>query len=128
MQLLLDTHTLIWSLVSPDRLSHKARRRIESPRDELFVSGATAWEISTKYRLGRLPEATSVVFGFEGHLDNLGATPLPVTIEHGLLAGGLEGDHADPFDRMLAAQAMAERLQIVTNDPALAALGAAIIW
>ncbi len=128
MRLLLDTHALVWAVGESPRLSRRAISAINNRRNYLFVSSATAWEVATKFRLGRLPEASLVVRGFESHLHELGAEELPVTVEHALLAGSLEGDHPDPFDRMLAAQAMIEGLQIVTNDPAFDELGAPTIW
>lgn len=90
---------------------------IENPASRLVVSAASAWEISTKHRLGKLPEADALLGAYSKHLDRLGANRLPVSEEHALLAGRLEWNHRDPFDRMLAAQAMVESLIIITGDP-----------
>lgn len=117
MTYLLDTHVMLWALSEPTRLGRKARKIIENPASRLVVSAASAWEISTKHRLGKLPEADALLGAYSKHLDRLGANRLPVSEEHALLAGRLEWNHRDPFDRMLAAQAMVESLIIITGDP-----------
>lgn len=117
MRLLLDTHTLLWALTEPKRLSTIARNAVASPSNELVVSAASAWEIATKHRLGRLPQADALIAAYPQHLDRLGAQRLPVSELHALTAGRLEWDHRDPFDRILAAQGMLESLTLVTNDP-----------
>lgn len=128
MILLLDTHALIWALLEPDRLSQRAREAMEDPVNTLFVSSASAWEISTKHRLGRLPEASVLVSGYEEHLERLGAVELPITASHALLAGGLDGVHRDPFDRMLAAQAVIEGIPLVSKDAAFQLFPVRIWW
>ena len=117
MTYLLDTHVMLWALSEPTRLGRKARKIIENPASRLVVSAASAWEISTKHRLGKLPEADALLGAYSKHLDRLEANRLPVSEEHALLAGRLEWNHRDPFDRMLAAQAMVESLIIITGDP-----------
>lgn len=117
MTYLLDTHVMLRALSEPTRLGRKARKIIENPASRLVVSAASAWEISTKHRLGKLPEADALLGAYSKHLDRLGANRLPVSEEHALLAGRLEWNHRDPFDRMLAAQAMVESLIIITGDP-----------
>ena len=125
---LLDTHVLLWTLMEPERLSIKVRKWIEDTGNEIFVSSASAWEISTKYRLGRLPLAESAVRALSAHLQRLGATPLPITIEHALLAGSFQAPHRDPFDRMLAAQALIEGLVLITTDPAFRHFNVPVMW
>jgi PIN domain nuclease of toxin-antitoxin system len=130
LKLLLDTHALVWS-VSPDdvhRLSEKARRAIEDQSNEVLVSAASAWEIATKHRLGRLPAAERLVQNWSTIVADLGARDLPVTSTHGLRAGGFSADQGDPFDRMLAAQAMIEGAHLVTTDSAMNNLGAELLW
>jgi PIN domain nuclease of toxin-antitoxin system len=123
MRLLLDTHVLLWALMEPHRLSKTAREAIEDLRNEVFVSAASAWEVATKFRLGRLPEAETVVRGFQRHVETLRAVELPIRIEHALLAGTLPG-----IDRMLAAQAILEGIILVTEDPAFQTFRVATLW
>ena len=121
MRCLLDTHAVIWAVNEPARLGEAARELIEDTSNELLVSAASAWELATKHRLGRLPGAAGLLASYESDLRRLGATQLSITTAHALLAGDLDWDHRDPFDRMLAAQAILESLTLVTRDPALAA-------
>ncbi len=93
------------------------------------MSAASAWEISTKQRIGKLPHADALVGGYARHLDRLGAERLPIDETHALLAGSLQWDHRDPFDRMLAAQAMVESLTLLSSDDAFSRLaGLAVQW
>lgn len=113
--MLLDTHVLLWWLEKPELLAAPARAAITSERSLVFVSAATAWEIGIKHARGKLrcPDdlvAMLCVNCFQS---------LPITVEHGLLAGSLPAHHADPFDRMLVAQAKSEGLILVTRDPVL---------
>ena len=129
MSYLLDTHALLWALTDPSQLGAEAHRIIAERSSQLVVSAATAWEIGTKQRLGKLPQADALVGGCPRHRDRLGVIRLPVTEEHSLLDGRLVWSQRDPFDRMLAAQAMLESLTLVTNDVALTSLpGLATAW
>ena len=128
MRLLLDTHALIWWLEGSRRLSRRATRAIEQQRSTIFVSAASAFEIAVKARLGRLTVPPRVAGDLPAVLAEEGFTPLEITIAHAQLAGELPGAHADPFDRLLAAQARLEDLRLVTNDPAMKPLGAAAYW
>lgn len=129
MTYLLDTHVMLWALTEPARLGRKARKIIESPASRLMVSAASAWEIAMKHRLGKLPQADALLGAYSKHLDRLGAIRLPVTEDHALLAGRLEWGHRDPFDRMLAAQAMIESLVLITGDPAFGGCrGVPTLW
>jgi len=126
---LLDTHVALWALTEPDRLGHAAREVIENRSSRLVVSAVSAWEIATKHRLGKLPQADVLLGAYGKHLDRLGVVRLPVEEDHALLAGRLDWDHRDPFDRMLAAQAMIEALVIITGDPAFAGCpGVPTLW
>lgn len=122
MSVLLDTHVLLWALWEPDRLSVTARQLLADPRTDLLCSAVIPWEIAIKHRRGRLPDAGPVLAGFDAHLARLGARELPISSRHALVAGSLDWEHPDPFDRMLAAQALTEGLPLVTSDPAFSTL------
>ena len=113
---LLDTHVLLWSLAEPERL--RARHREVLSRDAaLLVSHASLWEIEIEASLGKLTRPD----GFMRRIESLGAELLPITLDHISAVGRLPHHHGDPFDRMLIAQAVVERLPIVTADRAFAA-------
>ena len=128
MRLLLDTHVLLWWFFDDDRLSAKLRTQISNPDNEILVSSASAWEISTKHRLGKLPEAGEAVHRFRELVTQARMGELPVTVEHALLAGAFEVDHRDPFDRMLAAQSRAEGIPLATRDPAFSRFDIEVLW
>jgi PIN domain nuclease of toxin-antitoxin system len=127
LKLLLDTHVLFWWVLTPDTLTSVARDSIGAA-DEVYVSAATAWEIATKVRIGKWPQAKILIDDFAKHLAVPGFLALPVAIEHAKHAGLMPGTHKDPFDRLIAAQAIIEGMTIVTADPKLAGFGAPIIW
>lgn len=128
MRLLLDTHALLWWFTDDPRLSTHARAAITDDKNEILVSAASAWEIATKHRLGKLPEAGGAISSFDALVAADRFDHLPVNRLHGLAAGGYAVDHRDPFDRMLAAQAKIEGLTLVTNDPAMSLLGVEVLW
>ena len=113
MRLLLDTHILIWACAMPERLSGAAREALVEPRNDLFVSAASAWEMAVKRALGRLDFP---VDQFNAVLQAMGFTALPMTIAHALAAGDLIRHHDDPFDRMLITQARTEGLTLISED------------
>ena len=126
--LLLDTHTLLcWLLDSPE-LGAKARAAIGQGEQRVLVSAACAWEIATKWRLGKLPEAGDIVHNLGQYLRKERFEALPITVDHALAAGQLPGPHRDPFDRMLMAQARIEGATVATMDPVFRDYGAAVIW
>lgn len=127
-RVLLDTHALLWWLFDDPRLSERARDVIRSADTAVLVSSASGWEIGTKHRLGRLPEATEVVGNLPPLLRRSRMDVLPIALEHALAAGMLPGPHRDPFDRILIAQARLERLPIVTNDPVFARYEVDVVW
>lgn len=128
MSLLLDTHAFLWWVADDARLSKRARSAIGDSKRVVYFSSASAWELSTKHRIGRLSEARELLADLPGIVERSGFTELPISTKHAVLAGSLPGAHRDPFDRMLAAQAILENLEVVTTDGALAALGARAIW
>ena len=105
MKVLLDTHTLLWAVINPELLSRRAASIIDDKSTVILVSAASAWEISTKVRLGKLPGAENFERDFVQNLDDLGYALLSIDAETSLRAGRLTANHGDPFDRMLVAQA-----------------------
>lgn len=128
MRLLLDTHTLLWWLSDDPSLPESARKALRKPGNEVLVSAVSAWEIATKFRLGRLPSAVDLVQDFEGHLQRSGFRPLLITLDHSVRAGLLPEPHRDPFDRMLIAQALAENLFLLSNDRIFDQYGVRRLW
>jgi PIN domain nuclease of toxin-antitoxin system len=128
MRLLLDTHALLWWLTEDSSLTSAARNAIAHRSNTILVSAASAWEIATKVRLGRLEAATEVAADFSNYLANERFETLPISVEHGIRAGTLAGSHQDPFDRVLIAQAQAERLAIVSNETLFESYGVRRIW
>jgi PIN domain nuclease of toxin-antitoxin system len=129
MKVLLDTHILWWVLNSPAKLTPRVRDVIGDPTSIVLCSTVTAWELATKHRIGKFPEASPLLASFAEQLTRLGATELPVSTQHGLLAGRLEWEHRDPFDRMLAAQSILDGARLVTSDRAFSTLpGVDILW
>ena len=128
VRLLLDTHTLIWAVSGASYLSAPARDAIDDPGNEVMVSAVSAWEAATKHRLGRLESGDLVVSQFSEIVRELRASELAVTVTHGLVAGGFSVDHRDPFDRMLAAQALLERAALVTSDQAFRQFPVEVLW
>lgn len=112
MNLLLDTHALIWALENNPTLSHAAREAIVDGHNLVFVSAVSVWEISIKRALGKLRAPDNVIEEVNLHR----FTPLGISLAHADLAGQLPALHQDPFDRMLVAQATLEKLTIVTRD------------
>ena len=128
MRVLLDTHVLLWAAFRKDLLSARARKLIEAPANEILVSAASAWEIAAKYRLGKLPLAQVLVEDFIPRVTAAGYVLLSISPEHALRAGRLPADHKDPFDRMLAAQAIHEDLPLLSNDERLDVFGVRREW
>jgi len=113
LNLLVDTHALLWWLADHPRLSASARSTLSNPESVVFVSVASVWEVAIKQRQGRLNSPDDL-------LQQIAANRwlhLPITLQHGIAAGSLPPYHADPFDRMLVAQAQVEGLTIMTRDP-----------
>jgi PIN domain nuclease of toxin-antitoxin system len=125
---LLDTHALLWWLSDDDKLSRPAWRVVASARNEILVSAASAWEIATKVRLGKLRDPTGLAAQLAERIAAERFEPLSITIDHGRRAGMLPAHHKDPWDRMLIAQAQAEGVAIVSNDAILDTYGVERIW
>ena len=128
MKALLDTHALVWWWTDDRRLPRAARAMIAEPDNEVLVSAATVWEIATKNRLGKWPEVERLVTDFESLLLQSRFVGLPVSIAHARLAGTLTGQHRDPFDRMLIAQARLESAVLVTGDAIFRRYRVPVVW
>jgi PIN domain nuclease of toxin-antitoxin system len=128
MKLLLDTHTLLWWWTDDPQLPDSARALIADEGNEVLVSAASAWEIATKHRLGKLPEAGDAIPRFNELVAADGFLHLPVNYLHSLRASAYAIDHRDPFDRVLAAQSDLESASLVTRDPAFAAFATRVVW
>lgn len=112
MNLLLDTHIVLWWLSDSNKLSKKSRSIIGDANNFIFVSVATGWEIAIKKSMGKLDAPDD----FSKALQINGFQPISITLEHAELAGGLPHHHDDPFDRMIIAQSQIENLKVLTHD------------
>lgn len=128
MRLLLDTHTFLWWLDGDRRLSRRARTHIANEEHAILVSAASAWEITTKHRIGKLPGAGEVAADVAGAIAGQRFGTLDITVLHAQRAGRIPSEHRDPFDRMLAAQAQLEDVPIVSDDPVFDSFGVNRIW
>ncbi len=128
MRALLDTHALLWWLADSERLSVPARRTIADESNEILVSAASAWEIATKFRLGRLEASGAVALDIAGAVASQGFEELTISVADAERAGRLPGPHRDPFDRMLIAQALSRDLAIVSIDTAFDRYGVNRHW
>jgi len=123
--LLLDTHALIWALSAPRRLPAEVAAAIRDPDTDVYISAVSTWEIAIKSALGKInANLAAIVSAARGaHFDEL-----PITIAHTERVCALPAHHRDPFDRLLIAQALEERLTIVTHDRLIAAYSVARLW
>ena len=121
MRLLLDTQAFLWWVGDDPRLGPSARSLISDPGNDVFVSSATAWEISIKHAKGKLPYVDTPAVIEKSEFE-----PLAIDVEHAVTAGALPPHHRDPFDRVLIAQAQHEALVVVTADSAFAAYGVGV--
>lgn len=116
MRLLLDTHALIWWLAGDGALSDRAREAIADETNTVAVSAASAMEIATKFRIGKLSQAALLAQNFEAIIADQGFAELAISVHHARLAGEMNISHKDPFDRLLIAQAQAEDMVLVSNE------------
>ena len=128
MKVLYDTHTLLWAAFNPGKLSSKALAIAVDETNEIFVSAASAWEIAMKVRLGKLPGAEAFEQRFLEAVEDAGYTLLAIDAAIALRAGRLIDKHGDPFDRMIAAQALADDLLLLSNDTKLDSFGVRRLW
>jgi PIN domain nuclease of toxin-antitoxin system len=113
---LLDTHALIWWLAGDEALSDRARKAIEDEDNSIAVSAASAMEVATKFRIGKLPNAALLAQNFEVVIADQGFFEIAITVHHAVRAGEMNIPHKDPFDRLLIAQAQAEDMVLISNE------------
>jgi PIN domain nuclease of toxin-antitoxin system len=128
VRVLLDTHTLIWAKISPEKLSRQAAEIMAEPLNVVFVSAVSALEIATKVRLHKLPALERLERDFLEIMEQSGYTLLPIDAANALRASRFTAPHRDPFDRMLAAQALANDMPILSKDPKLDVFGVRRLW
>jgi len=128
LKLLLDTHALIWWLEGNEALSSRAREAIADESNSITVSAASAMEVATKFRMGKLPGAALLAQEFEAILAEQGFSELAISVHHARLAGEMNIPHKDPFDRFLIAQAQAEGMVLVSNETLFDAFAVNRLW
>jgi PIN domain nuclease of toxin-antitoxin system len=127
---LLDTHTLAWAVGDPSLVSEEAFALLSDAKNELLVSPVSIWEMSIKHRAGKWPEVTPFMDEqrYAGFVQRLGVQELPIRVPHTRLAGQFNIAHKDPFDRLLAAQALLEGVSLVSKDAALDLFPISRVW
>jgi len=128
VKLLLDTHSFIWSLTQPDRLSATARSLLSSRQNDVLLSTVVVWEIAIKAALGKLPVQPHIRSWLPKYIQALGYRVLPVDLSHAVALEDLPAHHRDPFDRLLIAQARVEQATLVSRDAILARYDVPVIW
>jgi PIN domain nuclease of toxin-antitoxin system len=128
LRLLLDTHALLWWLFNLDRLGKSARAAMEDGSNQILVSAVSAMEVTTKFRLGKLPDAERLATNFQREIQIEQFSELSISIDHAALAGSLPIDHKDPFDRLLIAQSRWENIPILSNESVFDGFGVERIW
>jgi PIN domain nuclease of toxin-antitoxin system len=128
LDLILDTHALVWLLLGNEKLGAAQAALVNDPGNRVFVSAVTGYEIANKFRIGKMPEAGPILSLLEKDFAAYDWHHLPVNLDHARRAGAIVAPHRDPFDRMLAAQSMVENIAVLTVDPAIAGLGAKVVW
>jgi PIN domain nuclease of toxin-antitoxin system len=127
-RILLDTHAALFWWAGAVKLSDAARDAISRDDAIVFISAASGWEVSTKFRNRKLTFAGDPEIHMPRLMIEHDFQPLGVTMGHMLRAGALPGDHRDPFDRLIAAQALAEDMTVITRDREIAAFGCKVLW
>lgn len=128
MRLLLDTHALIWWLAGDEALSDRARDAIGDEANSIAVSAASAMEVATKFRIGKLPDAALLAQDFETIIADQGFSELPISIHNALRAGEMNIAHKDPFDRLLIAQAQSEDMVLISNEALFDGFAVKRLW
>lgn len=128
MNLLLDTHALIWAANEPGRLPDAVRAAIEDTDNHVWISAASAIEVAIKFRIGKLEGADELAEQFEDIIAGFGFEQLPISVAHASLAGLLPFEHRDPFDRILIAQSQIEQYSLVSNEKLFDQFGVIRFW
>ena len=128
LRLLLDTHALIWWLAGDERLSRRARDAIGDQANSIGVSAASAMEVATKFRIGKMPDAALLAQDFDAIIADQSFAELAITVRHARMAGEMGIAHKDPFDRLLIAQAQAEDMVLVSNEALFDGFAVKRIW
>ena len=125
---LLDTHVFLWLLGEPAQVPEATKGRLQDPSSRLFVSAVSAFEVSTKHRIGKLPGVGPLLFDWDRRVAAMRAEELALLTRHSLLAGALDWEHWDPFDRLLVAQAILEDATLVTSDDVVRRKAPRSLW
>jgi PIN domain nuclease of toxin-antitoxin system len=128
MRLLIDSHALIWYVDQHQQLSPTSRAVISDPSNDLLLSAGSIWEIAIKIGLGKLVLTQPFSLWMSQALDDLGITILPITVEYADAQASLAKHHSDPFDRLIVAQAIVEKVSIVSADARMDAYGITRVW
>ena len=130
MRYLLDTHTFAWAVLELEKLSPQVQKILEDPENSRIISAVSLWEMSIKHKLGKWPEVAGFMdeAQYLEDLDQLQAEELPIYSQHARLAGQFDMEHKDPFDRLLAAQAMLEGIPILSKDAMLDQFPITRVW
>lgn len=128
MRFLLDTHALLWFLAGSGNLPPAVRSVLQDDAHEVFVSAVSAMEVTTKFRLGKLPMAAVLADRFEATVEEKGFLPLSISLAHAERAGLLPTPHKDPFDRLLIAQGLLEEMTLVSNEAVFDGFGVGRFW
>ncbi len=128
MKVLLDTHTVIWWFAGSPRLSRKVSQLLGDDTTSVYVSAVSAWEISVKERAGKLSVSRDLLEDFDNTMSSQNFQPLAISTRHAFQGGRFTSSHKDPFDRLLAAQALEENLTLITGDKKMGGFGVSILW
>ncbi len=128
MGYLLDTVAVLRWWGDPSGLGASARSVLEASDEAIFLSAVSVWEIANKNRIGKLPQVLSFENDYPVLMRENGFASLALTDRHAMCAGYLPGTHRDPFDRLIAGQALVDDLTVLTNDPQIAAFGCKVLW
>ena len=127
MKAILDTHAFLWAIAQDEKLSRRAQKIFTGPND-LFLSVASIWEILIKVQIGKLPLPVPTGSYVVKKLAENRIEVLPITLDHVLRTESLPPHHRDPFDRLLVAQCVEERLPVITADPIMERYPVQVIW